>query len=112
MADCIFCKIARGEVKANVVLQDEHVVAFKDLNPRAPFHVLVIPRTHVASLAEADDPALVGRLVLAAARVAKEAGYGERGFRVVANSGPDAGQSVPHLHFHVLAGRGLSWPPG
>lgn len=112
MADCIFCKIARGEVKANVVLQDEHVVAFKDLNPRAPFHVLVIPRTHVASLAEADDPALVGRLALAAARVAKEAGYGERGFRVVANSGPDAGQSVPHLHFHVLAGRGLSWPPG
>lgn len=112
MADCIFCKIASGEMKANVVLEDEHLVAFKDLNPRAPLHVLVIPRQHIASLSAADDPTLVGRLALAAARAATDAGYGERGFRVVTNSGPDAGQSVPHLHFHVLAGRGLAWPPG
>lgn len=112
MAGCVFCKIASGEMKANVVLEDEHLVAFKDLNPRAPLHVLVIPRQHIASLAAADDPALVGRLALAAARVATDAGYAERGFRVVNNSGPDAGQSVPHLHFHVLAGRGLAWPPG
>ncbi len=112
MADCLFCKIAAGEIQSQIVLSDEHVVAFKDLNPRAPLHVLVIPRRHVASLAEADDPALVGRLALAAAKVAKDAGYGERGFRVVANTGPESGQSVSHLHFHVLAGRHLAWPPG
>ena len=112
MADCIFCKIARGDTQATIVHQDEHVVAFRDLNPRAPLHVLVIPRQHVASLGEASDPELVGRVVLAAAKIAKDAGYGERGFRVVSNTGPEAGQSVSHLHFHVLAGRGLSWPPG
>ncbi len=112
MADCIFCRIARGDVKADVVLQDEHVVAFRDASPKAPLHVLVVPRQHVASLADADDLALVGRLALAAARVAKDAGYAERGFRVVSNTGPEAGQSVDHLHFHVLAGRALSWPPG
>ncbi len=112
MADCLFCDIAAGEVQSQIVHEDEHVVAFKDINPRAPLHVLVIPRQHVASLAAADDPALVGRVALAAAKVAKDAGYGERGFRVVANTGPEAGQSVRHLHFHVLAGRQLSWPPG
>ena len=112
MADCIFCQIARGEMQAAIVHQDEYVVAFKDARPRAPLHVLVIPREHVASLGEAADAELVGRVALAAAKVAKHAGYGERGFRVVSNTGPDAGQSVAHLHFHVLAGRGLSWPPG
>lgn len=112
MADCIFCKIARGEAQASIVHQDEHVVAFRDAHPRAPLHVLVIPKEHVASLSEAADPQLVGRLALVAAKVATDAGYGERGFRIVANSGPDAGQSVSHLHFHVLAGRGLGWPPG
>lgn len=111
-SDCIFCKIASGEAKSRIVHQDEHVVAFKDLNPRAPLHVLVIPRRHVASMAEADDAMLVGRVALAAAKVAKDAGYGERGFRLVTNTGTEAGQSVPHLHFHVLAGRHLSWPPG
>jgi histidine triad (HIT) family protein len=110
--ECIFCKIASGEAKSQLVYQDEHVVAFKDLNPRAPLHVLVIPRRHVASMAEADDAQLVGRVALASAKVAKDAGYGERGFRLVTNTGPEAGQSVPHLHFHVLAGRHLSWPPG
>ncbi len=112
VADCLFCGIAAGTVKADVVYRDDDVVAFKDINPRAPLHVLVIPRGHVASLTEADSPELVGRLALTAARIAKEAGYGERGFRVVTNTGPDAGQSVPHLHLHVLAGRVLGWPPG
>jgi histidine triad (HIT) family protein len=111
-SDCIFCKIASGEAKSQIVHQDEHVVAFKDLHPRAPLHVLVIPRRHVASMADADDAMLVGRVALAAAKVAKDAGYGERGFRLVINTGPEAGQSVPHLHFHVLAGRPLAWPPG
>ena len=110
--DCPFCGIAAGTVPATILHEDDAVVAFRDLHPRAPFHALVIPRAHVASLAEAGDPALVGRVVLAAAAVAKAAGYGERGFRIVANTGPDAGQTVAHLHFHVLAGRQQGWPPG
>ncbi|TAK36559.1 MAG: HIT domain-containing protein [Lysobacteraceae bacterium] len=111
MADCIFCKIAAHEAPATIVHEDEDVVAFEDLGHRAPLHVLVIPRRHVASLAEA-DAATAGTVAAAAARVAREAGYAERGYRVVTNVGPDAGQSVPHLHFHVLAGRPLGWPPG
>ena len=110
--DCVFCKIVAGEAPSQKVHEDAHVVAFKDVNPRAPLHVLVVPREHVASLGDARDPALVGRVALAAAKIARDAGYAERGFRVVANNGPDAGQSVPHLHFHVLAGRLLGWPPG
>lgn len=110
--DCLFCKIAAGEVPAEIVHQEADLVAFKDINPKAPLHVLVIPREHVDSLREADDPLLLGRLAQTAARVARDAGYAERGFRVVANSGADAGQTVRHLHFHVLAGRHLSWPPG
>lgn len=112
MTDCIFCEIAAGRAKADVVLQDEHVVAFRDILPRAPLHVVVIPRDHVASLEEVADPLLAGRLALAAGRVAREAGYAGSGYRVVTNVGPAAGQSVAHLHFHVLAGRDLSWPPG
>lgn len=111
MADCIFCKIAAHEVPATIVHEDEDVVAFEDLGHRAPLHVLVIPRQHVVSLSEA-DAATAGKVAVAAARVAREAGYAERGYRVVTNVGPDAGQSVPHLHFHVLAGRELGWPPG
>lgn len=112
MADCIFCDIAAGRGRADIVHQDEHVVAFKDLRPRAPLHVLVIPRQHVVSLDEVDDPLLAGRVALAAAKVARDAGHAAGGYRVVTNVGPAAGQSVPHLHFHVLAGRELSWPPG
>lgn len=111
MADCIFCRIAAHQAPATIVHEDEDVIAFDDISHRAPLHVLVIPRLHVASLAEA-DAALAGRLAVAAAKVARDAGYAERGFRVVTNVGPDAGQSVAHLHFHVLAGRSLGWPPG
>jgi histidine triad (HIT) family protein len=111
MADCLFCKIAKHEIRSDVVLEDEDVVAFKDINPMAPLHVVVIPRRHVASVAEA-DAATIGKVGAAAAKVAKDAGYLERGYRVVTNVGPDAGQSVAHLHFHVLAGRTLGWPPG
>lgn len=107
MADCIFCRIARGEAPATIVYQDEHLVAFKDIAPIAPFHVQVIPRRHVASLAEVEDVDLLGRLVVAAAKVARDAGYAQRGFRVLTNVGPDAGQTVAHLHFWVLAGRRL-----
>lgn len=111
MAECIFCRIAAHEAPAKIVHEDADVVAFEDLGHRAPLHVLVIPRRHVASLAEADAET-VGKVGVAAAKVAGDAGYAERGYRVVANVGPDAGQSVDHLHFHVLAGRSLGWPPG
>jgi histidine triad (HIT) family protein len=110
--DCVFCKIASAEIKADIVRADADVVAFNDLNPRAPLHVLVIPREHIPSLAEAEDARLVGVIAQTAAAVARDAGYGRSGFRVVTNVGPDAGQSVNHLHFHVLAGRRLAWPPG
>ena len=111
--DCIFCKIARGDAPATVVAEDEQAMAFKDLQPKAPLHVLVIPRRHIASLAEADDAALIGHLVKLATKIAKDAGYSERGFRVVSNTGREGGQAVDHLHFHVLAGRplGAPWAP-
>lgn len=108
--DCIFCKIASGEILSDIVFRDDEVVAFRDQNPQAPLHVLVIPVEHTRSLADATDPELVGKLALAAARVARDAAYSD--FRVVSNSGPGAGQSVFHLHFHLLAGRPMLWPPG
>ena len=113
MKDCLFCKIVAGQIPADRVLEDEDVIAFRDINPQAPVHVLVVPRRHVASLdaAAADDAALLGRLLLAAQRVAREAGT-ERGYRVVNNCGSSAGQSVFHIHFHVLGGRDMRWPPG
>jgi histidine triad (HIT) family protein len=111
VADCVFCRIAAKEIPASIVYEDSDVVAFKDLNPRAPLHVLVIPRRHVSGLAQLDDVSLAGKLALAAARVAKDAGHGES-FRLVVNNGAGAGQSVFHVHFHVLGGRTFSWPPG
>jgi histidine triad (HIT) family protein len=111
VAECLFCRIAAHEIPSDVVHEDADVVAFRDVRPVAPFHVLVIPKRHVASLGEA-DASLAGAVAAAAAKVAAEAGHARRGYRVVTNVGPDAGQSVAHLHFHVLAGRALGWPPG
>ena len=113
MSDCIFCRIAAGTIPAKLVHEDEHVVAFHDLHPQAPTHVLIIPRRHVASLNDASetDPALLGHLLLAAREVAARLGVGA-GYRVVTNCGASAGQSVFHLHLHVLGGRPLGWPPG
>jgi histidine triad (HIT) family protein len=112
--DCLFCKIAAGEIPADVVYQDEHVVAFRDISPKAPTHVLLIPRRHVASAKElgAQDGEMLGRLFSVAAQIARDAGVAESGYRLVTNVGSDAGQSVFHLHFHLLGGRSLSWPPG
>ena len=115
MTDCIFCRIAAGEIPATLVAQSEHAVAFRDLNPQAPTHALVIPREHIASATETDSDA--GELALArtmrlAVQVAKQLGLVEGGYRLVCNSGPNAGQSVFHLHVHVLGGRKMSWPPG
>ena len=113
MADqCLFCRIGRGEIPARIVHETEHTVAFADINPQAPLHVLVIPREHVASLAEAKDPALIGRLALAAAEIARAEGAEAAGYRTVINTNADAGQTVFHLHLHLLAGRRMKWPPG
>ena len=111
---CLFCKIANGQMAAKTVLEDDDVVAFHDINPQAPTHILVIPKRHVTSLAHAvpEDEALLGKLMLAAQRVAKDAGLVEGGYRVVVNTGAGAGQSVFHIHVHVLGGRRMKWPPG
>ena len=111
---CLFCKIVRGEVKSARVLESDSWVAFRDIEPRAPVHVLIVPREHIASLDELDDrhAEVVGKLHLAARDVARQEGLAEGGWRVVTNVGPDAGQTVPHLHLHVLGGRRLGWPPG
>ncbi len=112
-ASCIFCRIAAKEVPATIVLEDDDVVAFRDLSPQAPTHVLVVSRRHIASLDDATpaDSALLGRMLIAAQEVAAKAGLAG-GYRIVTNCGPDAGQSVAHLHFHVLGGRPMAWPPG
>ena len=112
-ADCLFCRIIAGEIPAARVHEDEVVVAIRDVNPQAPTHVLVLPVTHVASaahLTEADGP-LLGRLFAVAADIARREGL-DRGWRLVSNVGPDAGQSVDHLHVHLLGGRPMTWPPG
>jgi histidine triad (HIT) family protein len=114
MSDCLFCKIRDGQIPATITYRDQDVIAFKDITPKAPFHQLVIPTQHIASLpeAKAEHAALLGKLMVVASDLASAAGYRERGFRVVMNAGPDAGQSVAHVHLHVLAGRSLDWPPG
>ena len=112
--NCIFCKIAAGEIPAAKVFEDERAFVFRDINPQAPTHALVIPRAHVASLNEAGeaDEALLGHLLLVAARVARDGGLAEDGYRTVVNTGAGAGQTVFHVHVHLLGGRSLAWPPG
>ena len=110
--DCIFCRIAQGELPTKKVDETEHSLAFRDLDPQAPTHILVIPKAHVASLAEADDPAILGDVMYLAARVAAAEGLAESGYRTVINTGPDGGQTVSHLHVHILGGRRMAWPPG
>jgi histidine triad (HIT) family protein len=115
MPDCLFCRIVAGEIPAQIVKRTAEAVAFRDIDPRAPVHVLVIPTTHVAAVRDArteSGTAMVGRLLAFAADVAGELGLDAGGYRLVTNTGPDAGQSVDHLHFHLLGGRKLTWPPG
>lgn len=112
--DCLFCRIVSGDQDADVVAEDDDWLAFRDINPQAPTHVLVIPKRHVGSVDELDDADrdLAGELLLAARRIAREEGVADEGYRLVTNTGRRAGQSVFHLHVHVLGGRSMKWPPG
>lgn len=114
MSDCLFCRIIAGDIKGAVVHEDNDLVAIKDINPQAPLHVLIIPRRHIATLNDltSGDDSLVGAMHRAAAQIAKEHGYADRGYRTVFNTNREAGQTVFHIHLHLLAGRGLMWPPG
>lgn len=114
MNDCIFCKIGAGQIKANVVYDDQRVMAFRDLNPKAPVHILIIPKKHIGSVMATSESelGLFADIYRAAQKVATSEKLVETGFRLVANNGKDAGQSVDHLHIHLLGGRALAWPPG
>ena len=112
MADCLFCMIAQGEIPADLVNQDDEFIAFRDINPQAPTHILAIPREHVTSLNDASDPSLIGNLVLFAKKIAADEGIDESGYRLVMNTNADGGQTVFHLHAHILGGRAMQWPPG
>ncbi len=114
MENCLFCKIADGQIPGDIVYSDEDVVAFKDINPKAPVHILIIPRRHIPSIADVtpEDGPLLGIMFSVAAKLAHKLGIDEGGYRVVSNVGRDAGQSVFHLHFHLLGGRKFAWPPG
>ncbi|HCF50867.1 MAG TPA: histidine triad nucleotide-binding protein [Syntrophomonas sp.] len=113
-ADCIFCKLAAQEIPSKIVYQDDDLIALEDINPVAPIHILLIPRKHIPSLNEAglDDAAWLGRLQLAAAKIAQDQGIAANGYRLVNNCGEWGGQTVRHVHYHLLGGRNLQWPPG
>ncbi len=112
--DCLFCKMAQGEIKPDVLYEDDHVLAFRDINPQAPVHFLVIPKEHITTLNDVtgQQAELIGRLYLAAQKIAAEEGVSESGYRTLINCNADAGQSVWHVHLHVLGGRSMAWPPG
>ncbi|HEU4566336.1 MAG TPA: histidine triad nucleotide-binding protein [Gemmatimonadaceae bacterium] len=110
--DCLFCRVVRGEIPAQIVKETEDCVAFRDINPQAPVHVLVVPREHVPSLDEARDPTLVGRMALVAAEIARDTGIADSGYRAVINTNAASGQTVFHIHLHLLGGRAMGWPPG
>ena len=112
--DCLFCKIAGGEIPSTKVYEDEQVYAFLDIEPQAPVHIILIPKTHIpsANALDEENAAVVGHILAVAAKIAKDQGFREQGYRIVNNCGEDGGQTVGHLHFHLLAGRNLGWPPG
>ena len=111
-ADCIFCKIAGKQIPVEALYEDDEFIAFRDLNPQAPVHVLVIPKAHFATIMDITDPGLLGRAVIACQEVARRTGMTEDGFRTVINTRDDGGQTVYHVHIHVLGGRFMAWPPG
>ncbi len=114
MSDCLFCKINNGDISADILYQDDDVTVFKDVSPQAPVHFLVIPKKHITTLndLESDDEALIGKMMIAAKNAAADLGIAESGFRTTMNCNSDGGQSVYHIHLHVLGGRQMNWPPG
>lgn len=112
--DCIFCKIVKHEIPANTVYEDDEVIAFKDINPQAPIHLLIVPKEHVASIMEIDDDnsEILNKIIRVAQNLARQNNIDNKGFRLVVNTGDDGGQTVKHLHFHLLGGRFMTWPPG
>lgn len=114
MSDCLFCKMIAGDIPTDVVYQDDDVFAFRDINPQAPLHVLIVPKNHIATIndLQSDHAQLIGKLFLAAKKIAADEGVSEPGYRTVMNCNAEAGQSVYHIHLHLLAGRQMSWPPG
>lgn len=112
-ADCVFCRIIAGEIPAERLHDDDHVIAIRDINPQAPVHILIVPKRHIASLMDAEGtPSLYARIVEVARTLAQRLGLADRGFRLLVNAGPEGGQAVPHVHFHLLGGRTMGWPPG
>ncbi len=112
MSDCLFCKMAVGEITPDIVYQDDSVLAFRDINPQAPVHILIIPKRHVKTLNELDDTELAGKLLSTAVKLAKQEGLADDGYRTVFNCNQQGGQEVFHLHLHLLGGRQMLWPPG
>ncbi len=114
MKDCLFCKIINKEIPAEIIFENDNVIAFRDIDPKAPVHVLIIPRKHIETLMdiEPEDKDLIGEIYLAAKKIAKANGVHEKGFRLVQNCNSDGGQEVFHIHFHLLGGRKMTWPPG
>lgn len=114
MSDCLFCKLANGEIPTNYIYEDDKVVAFNDIEPQAPVHILIIPKEHIVSALELNDDNadVVAHIFKVASKIARDKGFADDGFRLVNNCGKDGGQTVGHLHFHLLAGRYLQWPPG
>ena len=114
MTDCLFCKMVAGDIKPNTVYEDDNVLAFRDVNPQAPTHILVIPKTHIATINDLkpENESLVGKLFLAAKKIASDEGLADRGYRTLINCNEEAGQTVFHIHLHLLGGRPMGWPPG
>jgi histidine triad (HIT) family protein len=114
MSDCLFCKMVSGEIEPDTVYEDDEVMAFRDISPQAPTHVLVIPKQHIATLNDLDsnDAAVLGKMAFVASQLAKQEGFAEQGYRTVMNCNADGGQAVFHIHLHLLGGRPLGWPPG
>jgi len=112
MADCLFCKMVSGEIQPDKIYENDHILAFRDINPQAPVHVLIIPKRHIPTLAELDDGELAGELMLAAKEIAEQEGLATDGYRTVINCKQHGGQDVYHLHLHVIGGRRMRWPPG
>lgn len=112
MTDCLFCNMVTGEIKPDIVYEDDNILAFRDINPQAPVHILIIPKRHVATLNDLDDSVLAGQIIGTAIKLAKKEGLAEDGYRTVFNCNADGGQEVFHIHLHLLGGRCMTWPPG